>query len=281
MIVFPNAKVNVGLSVTGRRPDGFHDIETIFYSVDLRDVLEINLLPGRRGECLFHCTGLDAGEARDNLVARAYRLLAEDADLPAVRVHLHKLIPAGAGLGGGSSDAAFALAALNVLAELHLDEASLLGYAARLGSDCPFFLRGRPVLARGRGEVMTPVDLSLDGFQLVVVKPPGGVSTAEAYRLVRPRPARMDLSRLPGLSPALWRGVVVNEFEEAIFPTLPEVRLIKERLEAEGAVYASMSGSGSAVYALFDRPVCVSTLFPGYFTWQGTMGCSSPLPSCF
>ncbi|MDR1273269.1 MAG: 4-(cytidine 5'-diphospho)-2-C-methyl-D-erythritol kinase [Odoribacteraceae bacterium] len=269
MIVYPNAKINVGLFVAGKRPDGFHDIETIFYPVGARDILEVNLAPGRGGECLFRCTGLDAGEAGDNLVARAHRLLAADFDLPPVRVHLHKQVPAGAGLGGGSSDAAFALVALNDLCGLALSRGQLLDYAARLGSDCPFFIYNRPVLARGRGEVMTPVDLSLDRYRVAIVKPAGGVSTVEAYRLVRPRATLPDLAGLASLPPGRWRGKVVNDFEEAILPLLPESRRVKERLEEAGAVYASMTGSGSAVYALFDRPVDVAALFPGYFTWQG------------
>jgi 4-diphosphocytidyl-2-C-methyl-D-erythritol kinase len=269
MIVYPNAKINVGLFIGGKRPDGFHDIETIFYPVGARDVLEVNLAPGRRGECRFRCTGLEAGDAGDNLVARAHRLLAADFELPPVRVHLHKLIPAGAGLGGGSADAAFALVALDEACGLGLGRERLLEYAARLGSDCPFFLYNRPVLARGRGEVMTPVDLSLERYRVAIVKPAGGVSTAAAYRLARPRATLPDLARLASAPPGEWRGRVVNDFEEAILPSLPDARRVKERLEAAGAVYASMTGSGSAVYALFEGAVDVAALFPGCFTWQG------------
>ncbi|MDR0765829.1 MAG: 4-(cytidine 5'-diphospho)-2-C-methyl-D-erythritol kinase [Odoribacteraceae bacterium] len=266
MILYPHAKVNIGLFITGKRPDGFHDVETILYPVALRDTLEIHLAGGR-GECHLHCTGGDAGLPADNLVARAYRLLSADFDLPSARVHLHKCIPSGAGLGGGSSDAAFALVALDALCGLALGERRLQQYAARLGSDCPFFVHGRPVVARGRGEVMEPVDLSLEGYRVVIVKPPLGVSTAEAYRRVSPRAARVSLVEATRRSPARWEGVV-NDFEEVVMSLVPLVLEIKQRLLEAGAVYAAMTGSGSAVYGLFDRPVDARALFPGYFTWQ-------------
>jgi 4-diphosphocytidyl-2-C-methyl-D-erythritol kinase len=270
MLLFPNAKINIGLFVTGRRADGYHEIESVFYPIGLQDILEINLAPRRpRGTIEFRCTGLEAGEAGDNLVARAYRMLAAEMDLPAARVHLHKLIPAGAGLGGGSADAAFMLMGLNELCALGMDEARLMHHAARLGSDCPFFIHDRPVLARGRGEVMQPVGVSLAGYRVVVVKPGLGVSTAEAYRLARPRAAGMELSLLAGVPVERWGDAVVNVFEEAVAPVLPGVGEIKGRLREAGAVYASMTGSGSAVYGLFDRPVDARALFPGYFTWQG------------
>ncbi|MDR2414401.1 MAG: 4-(cytidine 5'-diphospho)-2-C-methyl-D-erythritol kinase [Odoribacteraceae bacterium] len=266
MILYPHAKINVGLFVTGRRPDGFHDIETILYPVALRDVLEINLVAGR-GECFLRCTGGDAGAIADNLVARAYRLLAKEFDLPSTRVHLHKLIPAGAGLGGGSADGAFALKGLDALCGLKLGEERLREYAARLGSDCPFFISGQPVAARGRGEVMEPVDLSLEAYRVVVVKPPRGISTAMAYREVSPRAARADLSLATRRPVEQWEGVE-NCFEEVVAARVPEVREIKERLLEAGAAYASMTGSGSAVYGLFKHPVDARALFPGYFAWQ-------------
>jgi 4-diphosphocytidyl-2-C-methyl-D-erythritol kinase len=268
MIVYPHAKINIGLSVTARRPDGFHDILSLFYPVGLRDILEINLAAGTPGECDFHCTGIDAGAPADNLVARAHRLLATDFPVPPLRVHLHKLIPTGAGLGGGSSDAAYALAAINELCALGLPAERLAGYAARLGSDCPFFLHDRPCLVQGRGERLSPLDFSLSAYHLLLVKPAESVSTAEAYRRVRPHPPRLDLSRLPSLPVERWQGTVTNDFEEALFPVLPAARAIKERLLAAGALYASMTGSGSALFALFDRPVDGPSLFPGHFTWQ-------------
>ena len=267
MILYPNAKINIGLFITGKRPDGYHDIETILYPIALRDILEINLLPGSRGECHFRCTGSDAGEVADNLVTRAYHLLAGIFDLPSARVHLHKLIPAGAGLGGGSSDATFTLAGLTALCRLGLDDEELARLSARLGSDCPFFVRRRPAIACGRGDAMEPVELSLEGYRVVIVKPPGSVSTAEAYRKARPRAARVDLARAITLPVERWTGVV-NDFEEVVAGMLPAVRAIKERLLEAGARHASMTGSGSAVYGLFDQPVDARALFPGYFTWQ-------------
>ncbi|MDR0543846.1 MAG: 4-(cytidine 5'-diphospho)-2-C-methyl-D-erythritol kinase [Odoribacteraceae bacterium] len=270
MILYPHAKINLGLFVTGKRPDGFHDIETIFYPIALRDILEIHLADGR-GQCLLRCTGEASGPAADNLVARAYRLLSADFPLPSARVHLHKRVPAGAGLGGGSSDGAFTLKALDALCDLQLGEARLREYAARLGSDCPFFISGQPVVARGRGEIMSPLDVNLTGRAVVVVKPPRSVSTAGAYRLLPPSPpARASLARAVQQPPERWTGVE-NDFEKVVAALVPEVREIKERLLAEGALYASMTGSGSAVYGIFDRPPEARRLFPRYFAWQGLM----------
>ena len=273
MLLFPNAKINIGLFVTEKRADGFHDIETLFYPIPLNDLLEINPLREGRGECLFESSGIDIeGKPADNLVVKAYALLAERFSLPSVRVHLHKQIPTGAGLGGGSSDAAFMLKGLNELFALGLNEEQLMGYASQLGSDCAFFIRNLPVFARGRGEVMEPVALSLKGYHVVLVKPCRGVSTAEAYRAVSPRAAGMDLRRLADLPVEQWKEKVVNVFEESVISKVPEIGEIKTRLEALGACYVAMTGSGSAVYALFERAVAVAELFPGYFVWDSEGG---------
>lgn len=256
MVLFPNAKVNIGLFVTEKRVDDFHNLETVFYPIDFRDILEINEVKGEQGNCYFTSTGIliDCPPEK-NLVMKAYHLLREDHELPSVKVHLHKMIPYGAGLGGGSADAAFMLVGLNDLFSLGLDEEQLMAYAGRLGSDCPFFVRNKPVFASGKGDVMTPVDLSLKGYRMILVKPDRGVSTPEAYRGITPRAVSFDLRNLGTLPVVRWKGIVTNDFEVSVIPKVPEIGEIKQELEKLGAIYASMTGSGSAVYALFDLSV--------------------------
>ena len=269
MILFPNAKINIGLFVTRRREDGFHDLETVLCPVGLCDVLEVVPSGTGRGRCEFEATGIavDCPPER-NLVTRAYDLLNEDFDLPSVWARLHKAIPFGAGLGGGSSDAAFMLRGLNRLFGLGLGREELERYAARLGSDCAFFVRDEPVFATGRGEVMTPLRLPLKGWKLAIVKPERGVSTAEAYRGIAPCPAKTDLRLLAETPVEEWGGLVDNDFERTIVPILPEVDEIKRRLSAAGAVCASMSGSGSAVFGIFKgKAPDVAGMFPECFTW--------------
>lgn len=269
MIVFPNAKINIGLFVTGRRPDGFHNLETIFFPLGLSDVLEISRIEGKSGEWHFECTGLDVGcSAENNLIVKAYQRLAADCRLPAVRIHLHKIIPFGAGLGGGSSDAAFMLKALNEYFDLHLGISRQVRYAAMLGSDCPFFIRNRPAFASGKGEVLEESDLSLKGCRIVLIKPPVAVSTVEAYAGISPVAAGFDLRSLPAVPLAGWRNFVYNDFEKTIFEKHPCIAAVKQRLYDAGACYASMSGSGSAVYGIFDRQEPVDVDCPDCFVWQ-------------
>lgn len=269
MVVFPNAKINIGLFVTEKRGDGFHNLETVFYPIGLSDILEITRMDGKAGECSFHTSGLDvACDAGDNLVVKAWRMLAGDYGLPAVRIHLHKVIPFGAGLGGGSSDAAFMLKAVNEYFGLKLPEASLIDYAARLGSDCAFFIRNRPAFASGKGEVLEDMDLSLAGYDMVLVKPSFGVSTPEAYAGIVPKPAGFDLRGLRGLPVGEWKQRVRNDFEESVFVKYPRLSELKECLYSRGAVYASMTGSGSAVYGVFEKGSEVDLEFEGCFVWK-------------
>lgn len=274
MLLYPNAKLNLGLFVTAKRNDGFHDIETVFYPIPLCDVLEINPFPeGEKGTVDFRMTGIAVeGDPEENLVLKAYRILDADFALPAVRMHLHKMIPSGAGLGGGSSDAAFALSGLNRLFRLDITEERLMAYAARLGSDCAFFIRNRPAFAWGRGELMMTVDLSLEGYELVLVKPEQAVATAKAYAHIKPRPAPCDLRKLAALAVGQWEDVVSNDFEEIVSAFVPEIETIRRKLTEAGALYVSMTGSGSAVYALFDHKINPHDLFPDYFTWSGPGG---------
>lgn len=271
MIYFPNAKINIGLSVTGKRDDGFHNLETVFYPVGLSDILEVKIAADRPdGECSFKNAGITVDcPAEKNLVWKAYRLLAEDFRLPAVKVYLRKIIPFGAGLGGGSADAAFMLKAVNDCCGLNLAEDELIRYASRLGSDCAFFIVDKPVFASGKGEVLEHLALSLEAYRIVLVKPNCGVSTSEAYAGIVPRKSEFDLRKLGTLPVCEWKSVVVNDFENSVFARYPEIAVIKEQLYERGAIYASMTGSGSAVFALFEKDKEINMDFPGCFTWKG------------
>jgi len=248
MITFANAKINIGLQVVDRRSDGYHNLETVFYPLKLYDIVEVVEADNLR----FVPSGLAIpGSETDNLCVRAYRLLADDFDLPPVHIHLHKAIPIGAGLGGGSADAAFLLKLLNDQFKLGLGESQLIGYARKLGADCAFFIRNSPVLATGIGDVFQAVSVDLSGFNIVVVKPDIHVSTAMAYGMVKPNGAPGRLASNIQLPVESWRDSVVNDFESGIFFRYPEIASIKTALYEEGAVFAAMSGSGSAVYGLF------------------------------
>lgn len=260
MTVYPNVKINLGLNVLCKRPDGFHELETLFVPYfGIRDTLEIIELPGS-GDVSFVPS---AAVTWDNdLTVRAYKLLASDFHLPSVEIRLTKNAPVGAGLGGGSSDAAFCLKALNEMFSLGLSDESLAGYASRLGSDCAFFIYNRPMLGTGRGEILTPYALELDGYEIKVVIPEGlAVSTAEAYRGIHPRYTYGEERTGQSLSEVLarpvreWRNTLVNDFEKTVFAVYPKLAELKENLYRQGAEYAAMSGSGSALFGLFSK-VC-------------------------
>ena len=260
MILYPNAKINLGLSVLQKREDGFHNLETLFYPVNVHDVLEIV-----EGKELRMCQyGIEyPGDPMDNLCIKAYRALAADFDIPPVEIHLFKKVPVGAGLGGGSSDAAFTLRALNEMFSLELSDEKLAAYAATLGSDCPFFVYHRPMLGTGRGEILEPVEVpALEGYEIKLVYPPYFVSTAAAYGGIIPRSrwpemgweadtrSVMDILSQPVET---WKNSLVNDFEKTVFAKIPELAAYKEELYAQGAVYASMSGSGSAFFGIFRK----------------------------
>lgn len=260
MILFPNCKINLGLNITGKRSDGFHDLETVFYPVALNDALEI--IPAADGKFEFQSTGLPIpGEVRSNLCVKAFHLLKLKLKLPAVKIHLHKVIPIGSGLGGGSSDGAFTLKLLNILFETGLSNNRLEEYARLLGSDCAFFISNKPVYAHGRGDRFEPVGTDLSGMYLVLVFPDFQISTAEAFSMVipvSPAPGLNDLIRLPIEQ---WKDRLVNDFEKPVFEKYPGLGVIKQQLFSIGAVYAGMSGSGSSIYGIFvDKPVVKSHL---------------------
>ena len=252
MITFPNAKINLGLNIVERRPDGYHNIETVFYPISLADVLEIVPAPNGAHTSLACYGNMVDCPAEKNLVMKAYRLLQERYNLPPVAMHLYKHIPDGAGLGGGSSDAAHALMMLNRLFSIGLDNSELAALAATLGADCAFFIYNRPMLATAIGDVMSPVDVTLKGKTLLLVKPPVGVDTRTAYSRVVPAPATVSLARTIAFPVEMWDGYLNNDFEPSVFAALPQLWLIKSQLLDLGAQYAAMSGSGSTIFGVFD-----------------------------
>jgi 4-diphosphocytidyl-2-C-methyl-D-erythritol kinase len=260
MIVYPNAKINIGLHVVSKRPDGYHNLETVFYPVPLCDALEM-VETGKEG---IQFSGIPVeGPQDENLVLKAYRLLKNEYGLPPVQFHLHKAIPTGAGLGGGSSDAAFTLKMLNDYFSLGLSPDALKKFAVQIGADCSFFIDNIPSFATGIGNILTPVELDLSGFKLIVFKPEVAVSTADAYRNIKPTQPAFHLPDLLKLPPELWRGKLVNDFEKSIFPLYPEIENWKEKLYDMGALYASMSGSGSAIFSIFFHlPADIDQLIP-------------------
>ncbi|MFD2744280.1 MULTISPECIES: 4-(cytidine 5'-diphospho)-2-C-methyl-D-erythritol kinase [Sphingobacterium] len=247
MLQFANAKINIGLHITGKRPDGYHDLESIFYPIKLYDGIEI--LPA--DELSMQVYNYDFPVGEDNLCTKAYRLLAADYDLPKVQIHLLKGIPVGAGLGGGSADASRVLTMLNTVYQLDLSQQRLETYASKLGADCPFFIRNSPVYATGIGTTFEDVTLDLADYKIVVVKPSIHISTAEAYQNVSIRTAQVDLRAAIQMPVQEWKYLIKNDFEDGLFRRYPQIQALKAAMYESGAVYASMSGSGSAVYGLF------------------------------
>ncbi|AQG82651.1 4-(cytidine 5'-diphospho)-2-C-methyl-D-erythritol kinase [Spirosoma montaniterrae] len=272
MIIFPNAKINLGLRIIEKRPDGFHNLQSCFYPVGWNDVLEI--IPAETFQ--FSSSGLpipgdDSTNVTNNLCVRAYKLLNADFDLPPVHIHLHKVVPIGAGLGGGSADAAFALRVLNERFSLGLHVDALENYARQLGSDCAFFVQNKPVYCLEKGDVFEPIAIDLTGFHIMLVYPNLAISTAEAYARVRPHLPETPL-RTHLLAPVeTWRETVRNDFEDSLFPAYPVLAHIKQQLYEAGAIYASMSGSGSTLYGLFHAPVETPNQFSAYRVWKGRL----------
>ena len=265
MILHPHAKINLGLRILHRRPDGYHDIESCMLPIGWADQLTVEIATGA-AEDSYEIAGL-AGELpiERNLIYKAVQLLrAHHHDIPPLRLKLEKRIPSEAGLGGGSADAAYTLLAVNELCHLGLSTAQLETLAGELGSDCPFFIQSRPVLVTGRGEKLTPLTMpsALHGKWLLVVKPPIGMSTAEAYRQVIRHPeADGKLATLLERPIGEWRELIVNDFEPVVFAHYPELAALRDKLYHHGALYAAMSGSGTALYALYaDNPLSSSPL---------------------
>lgn len=265
MIVFPPCKINLGLRILHKRPDGFHALETLFYPIPFCDALEIIPAPDEDQAVMFTSSGLPiTGDINNNLCVKAYHALkAVYPQLPSIRMHLHKQIPMGAGLGGGSSDASYTLRLLNTQFELNVPERSLQKLALQLGSDCPFFLQNKPCGATGRGEVLTPVDLSLKGYQLLLINTGTHVHTGQAFALLnRTSEYRQELPPLETLirSPIEdWKDALVNDFEAPVFQQHPHLAAIKSQLYEQGAVFAAMTGSGSSLFGLFPSDQHINT----------------------
>ncbi|TSD66118.1 4-(cytidine 5'-diphospho)-2-C-methyl-D-erythritol kinase [Inquilinus sp. KBS0705] len=251
MIVFPNAKINIGLNIIARRPDGYHDLETVFYPVKINDVLEVI----EADKLSFDYSGLDIpGDFDDNLCIKGYHLLKHDhPKLPPVKIHLHKNIPIGAGLGGGSADAAFFIKLMNDKFGLGLSADRMMDYARRLGADCAFFIENQPVFAFDRGDEFEKVNLDLSAYKIVLVMPDAHISTAEAYRGVKPSPTAESLYDLVKMPLTAWKRHIKNDFEGHIFRDHPVIRGVKATLYEQGALYASMSGSGASVFGIFEN----------------------------
>lgn len=250
MVTFPNAKINIGLNITSRRNDGYHNIETIMVPIPWKDILEI--VPAKNNETTLSITGREVNcPTEKNLVMKAYRAMESIYKLPAVDIYLHKVIPDGAGLGGGSADAAFTLLVLNELFKINASKNDLAKIAAKIGADCPFFIYNTPQLATGIGTDFTNVDLNLNQYKILVVKPQVSVPTAQAYAGVTPNEPNTSLCELISGPISSWQGKIKNDFEDSIFPLYPIISTIKQQIIKMGAEYASMSGSGSAVYGIF------------------------------
>lgn len=263
MILHPNAKINIGLQVGDTLPNGYHNIETVFYPIDLHDEIEINLTDG---PTTFTSEGITIDCTTDhNLVVRTYNAMKQHFSIGNVDIHLAKHIPFGAGLGGGSSDAAFTAYALNLLFELNLTNKQLAQIVEPIGADCPFFIYNRPMFAQGIGTLLSPIDLDLSTLWLVLVKPDINIPTAAAYKTV----PCINLGGIPEKtlfsSPAQWRETITNAFEKSVFPLYPQIAEIKNQLYTEGALYASMTGTGAAVYGLFDHRPNIKDLFSNHF----------------
>lgn len=279
MITFPCAKINLGLNIVAERPDGYHDIETVFYPIPLTDALEIKYMSDEFPSdvpCDLKVTGnvVDCDE-RKNLVVKAYELLAADYELPRIHAHLVKRIPMQAGLGGGSSDGAYMIRLLDERFRLNIGIAEMERYAAQLGSDCAFFIEAEPSFATGRGEILEPADGpkgNLDGYYIAIVKPDIAVSTAQAYKEIvsrKPFKCCQDIVRQPIDT---WKDDLINDFEKPVFKAHPELATIKDKLYSLGAVYAAMSGSGSALFGIFrEEPTDVKRAFPECFTFTAQL----------
>lgn len=273
MLLFPNAKINLGLQVISRREDGYHNIQSIFYPIFLSDVLEI-FISEEEDTNLTDIGKPSNIPIQENICYKAWKILKADYNIPAVNIYLYKNIPAGAGLGGGSSDGVFTIKAINELCELQLSEKQMHYYSKKLGSDCPFFINNRPSAISGTGDIIEPVTLDLSAYYILLIYPNIHISTPEAYKIVTPKKSNIDLAECICNSPInTWKNKVHNDFEDQLFIKHPELLKIKDKLYANGALYASMSGSGSSTYGIFKEIPSpqILALFKEYFIWFGPL----------
>lgn len=268
MVAFPPSKINLGLNVLSKRKDGFHNLETCFYPVPWTDIIEI--IPSNEFSITLSGNVIP-GKIEDNLCVKAYQLLKRDFNISPVKIHLHKIVPIGAGLGGGSSDAAYTLRLINQVFNLQLSFETLKDYASQLGSDCSFFIQDHAMIGFGKGEIIEQIEVNLTGYWLVVVKPAIHISTQQAYASIIPRIPTVKIREIVHQPIETWRSFLKNDFEESVFRKHDEIREIKKQFELRGALFASMSGSGSAVYALFEKPTHLKGLFDGMDYWEGVL----------
>jgi 4-diphosphocytidyl-2-C-methyl-D-erythritol kinase len=272
MISFPKAKINIGLRIIRKRTDGFHDIETLFYPIGLCDALEFVVHAGEVTSDELTVTGIDIKTRHDkNLVIKAVKKLREKFPIPFLKIHLHKVIPSGAGLGGGSSDAACILKSINKCFDLAISDEELRTYALSLGSDCPFFINPEPSVATGRGEELTVVSPVLEGCHVALINPGIHISTREAYLNSTPGVPEQSIELLINSDLAEWVKSVKNDFEDYVFRLYPQLREIKRSLYSSGAIYASMSGSGSTIYGIFRNKPETSKKLRNYLIWEGLL----------
>ncbi|MCE2733732.1 MAG: 4-(cytidine 5'-diphospho)-2-C-methyl-D-erythritol kinase [Cyclobacteriaceae bacterium] len=269
MVVFPHCKINLGLHVLYKRADGYHELDTCFYPITFHDLLEV--LPAKNFSVTL--TGLSIpGNKTDNICVMAYRLLQQEYQLPNISIHLHKEVPIGAGLGGGSSDGVFTLKALNTIFNLGITPEKMLHYASQLGSDCAFFCQDNPMIGRGRGELLSPVSVSLKHFYLILLKPPIHISTKTAFAGLKPKERKVSIEKIVTQVPVdKWKDHLSNDFEESIFKLYPEIEACKTKLYDHGAVYASMTGSGAGVYGLFNNETDVVKFQDKNLIWRGRL----------
>jgi 4-diphosphocytidyl-2-C-methyl-D-erythritol kinase len=274
MISFPNSKINIGLNIVEKRSDGFHNIESVFYPVGLCDALEVIENTAKSTErIIFSSSGIEIpGDVSSNLCCRAYQLIANDYSLPNVKIHLHKHIPIGAGLGGGSADAAFFIRLLNEKFELGLAWGEMHHYAKQLGSDCSFFISNKPVFVEGKGDEFESIKLDLGNYFIALVYPNIHINTAKAYSGVKPKKAVRSLENdILSLPIEQWKKNIHNDFEDSVFLQFPELKSIKDELYLQGALYASMSGSGSTLYGIFKNETDFKKKFPNAFVYEGKL----------
>jgi len=267
VIVFPNCKINLGLHILQKRADGYHELETVFYPIALQDGLEIIQNPSSATDIEISISGLVIdSDTSNNICVKAYQLLKKDfPQLPSIKLHLHKVIPSGAGLGGGSADGAFTLLLLNRKFNLGLTEDHLINYALQLGSDCPFFIINKPCIAKGRGEQMENIALDLSSYKIILVNPKIHISTAWAFSKIKPSAQRPSLVAIINQTIDSWRDQLKNDFEEVALVEYPELLSVKDALYNQGAVYASMSGSGSTFYGIFKKDAHIKFHFPSHY----------------
>ena len=267
MVTFPNCKINIGLNILGKREDGYHNIQTVFYPIPITDALEVIECPNSGEAIKFTASGIHVpGKAGSNLCTRAYEILKQDfPGLPSIKMHLHKVIPMGAGLGGGSADAAFTLELLNSKFSLQLSSEQLMEYALQLGRDCPFFIFNKPCVGTGRGEVLTPIELDVSAYKIFLINPGIDISTHLAFSQITIAEQSENLAELILKPIKEWKQFIFNDFEIPVFNTYSEIADIKTALYGNGALYAGMSGSGSTVYGIFQKAGLSKMNFPTHY----------------